>query len=113
MMFLDYLYALPENTTGIDDIVKQSITVVPGFTSMILMFIFLVVFIGGISRQKLRIGSADYSAWCLVASISTLIMALLFSVVQGFMGVDILIVTLSLCLGSAVWFFLDRRASEV
>jgi hypothetical protein len=113
MFFLDYLYALPENTTGIDDIAVQTIGIVPGFVHFILLFMFLVIFIGGISRQKTRLGSADYSAWSVVASISTLILALLFSVIQGFLGLDILIVTLCLCLGSAVWFFLDRRASEV
>lgn len=113
MFLLDYLYSLPENTTGIDDIAVQTLTIVPGFTSMILFFMFLVIAIGGISRQKLRTGTADYSSWCLIASLAVFILGLLFSTIQGFIGLDVLIITLSLTIISSVWFFLDRKYTEV
>ena len=112
-MFLDYLYALPNSTSGIDDIAVETLTVVPGFVSMILFFVFVLVFVGGITRQKIRIGTADYASWCLIASLSVLILSLLFTTVQGFVSLYTILLVVSLCILSSVWFFLDRRASEI
>jgi len=80
---------------------------------LILVFVFLVVFLGGISRQKLRSGTADYSAWAIIASIAILLPALLFSVQAGYIRLDWLIIVISLNILSAIWFFLDRKSSEV
>ena len=113
MMFLDYLYNLPNSTTDVDTILSETINVFPAFTPLILLFVFCIVFLGGITRQKLRNGTADYSAWAIIASMSTLLPALLFSVNSGFIRLDWLIIVLSLNLLSAIWFFLDRKISEV
>ena len=112
-MFLDYLYNLPNSTEGIDQIMIQTIEVFPGFTPLILFFVFFVVFIGGITRQKIRTGTADYAAWSVVASIATLLPALLFSVSSGFIRLDWLVIVVTLNILSAIWFFLDRKPSEV
>lgn len=114
MIFLDYLYMLPNSTEGPDAIVQQMTTgsfawLVP----LILFFVFCVVFLGGISRQKLRSGTADYSAWAIIASIATLLPALLFSVQAGFIRLDWLIIVISLNILSSIWFFLDKKSSEV
>jgi len=114
MIFLEYLYALPNSTAGIDSIITQMTTgsfywIIP----LILFFVFMVVFVGGISRQRLRTGTADYSAWAVMASISIFLLALLFSVTAGFIRLDWLVIVVSLTILSGVWFFLDRRASEV
>jgi len=109
----NYLYNLPNSTEGIDSIAIQTFNVFPWMGSLILMFIFLVVFLGGITRQKLRIGTADYSAWAVIASISTLLPALLFSVTGGFIQLDWLIIVISINIMSATWFFLDRKVTEV
>ena len=113
MFFLDYLYTLPNSTEGIDGIVIQTIEVFPGFTPGILFFVFFVVFLGGIIRQKSRIGTADYSAWAVIASLAILLPALLFSVSSGFIRLDWLIIVLSLNILSAIWFFLDTKQSEI
>ena len=114
MIFLDYLYALPNSTAGPDAIVQQMTQGSFGWiVPLILFFVFLVVFLGGISRQKVRTGKADYSAWAIIASISTLLPALLFSVQLGFIRLDWLIIVISLNILSAIWFFIDRKASEV
>ena len=113
MFFLDYLYSLPNSTEGIDEIITQTVEVFPGFTPMKLFFIFLVVFIGGITRQKLKTGTADYPAWAVVASLATLLPALLFSVSSGFIRLDWLVIVLTLNISSAIWFFLDRKPSEI
>ena len=113
MIFLDYLYNLPNSTASADEILSQTTNVFPAFTPLILFFVFFVVLLGGITRQKLRNGTADYSAWAVIASMATLLPALLFSVNAGFIRLDWLIIVISLNLLSAIWFFMDRKASEV
>ena len=112
MIFLDYLYTLPNITSGLDSIVSDTAGVVP-LVPLILFFIFLVVFIGGITRQKVRTGSADYPAWAIIASIATLLPALLLSVNAGYIRLDWLVIVVALNILSAIWFFMDRKVSEV
>jgi len=114
MIFLEYLYTLPNSTTGIDSIVYQMTTgsfywLVP----MILFFTFMLVFLGGIGRQKTKTGTADYAAWAVMASIATLLPALLFSVSAGYIRLDWLVIVVTLNIFSAVWFFLDKKITEV
>jgi len=114
MIFMDYLYSLPNSTEGIDAIVLQMTSgsfywLVP----MILFFTFIVVFVGGITRQKVRTGTSDYSAWAILASMATLLPALLFSVTAGFIRLDWLVIVVVLNIASAIWFFLDRKITEV
>ena len=114
MIFLEYLYALPNATEGVDAIVSQMTSgsfywLVP----MILFFTFCVVFIGGITRQRVKTGTADYSAWAIIASMATLLPALLFSVSAGYISLDWLIIVVALNISSAIWFFLDKKVSEV
>jgi len=108
-----YLYDLPNATSGIDAVIIQTINVFPFFSPMILMFVFLVVFLGGTTRQKIRSGTADYSAWAIIASVATLLPALLMSVSTGFIRMDWLIIVVALNILSATWFFLDRKPSEI
>ena len=68
---------------------------------------------GGIARQKVKTGTADYSAWAIIASMATLLPALLFSVSAGYIRLDWLVIVLSMNLLSAIWFFMDRKISEV
>jgi len=115
MIFLDYLYTLPNATEGIDSIVNQ-MTIGSDFywiVPMFLFFTFLIVFIGGITRQRVKTGTADYSAWAIIASMATLLPALLFSVSAGYIRLDWLIIVVALNILSAVWFFLDKKVSEV
>ena len=113
MVFLDYLYALPNSTAGIDAIAIQTFNVFPFMGALILFFVFMVVFLGGITRQKLRSGTADYSAWAMIASIATLLPALLFSVTAGFIQLDWLILVVAMNILSAIWFFMDKKYTEV
>jgi len=114
MIFLNYLYSLPNATSGIDSIVLQMTTgsfywLIP----IMLFFIFILIFVGGITRQKIKTGTADYSVWAVLASIATLLPALLFSVTAGFIRLDWLVIIVSLNIMSAIWFFLDRKITEV
>lgn len=110
----NYLYNLPNSTAGADAIISSMTEgsfywLVP----MILFFVFMVVFIGGITRQKIRLGTADYSAWALVAALATLLPALFFSINAGYIRLDWLIIIVTINILCAVWFFLDKKQSEV
>jgi len=113
MIFLDYLYNLPNSTSGMDQITSDLLVQVPFVTPLILLFVFLLIFIGGIVRQTVRTGSADYPSWAVVASISTLLPTLALSVSSGFINLDVLIIVVTLNILSATWLFLDRRITEV
>lgn len=108
----NYLYDLP-NSTGIDSIIADTFNTFPFMGALFLLFTFLVVFLGGITRQKTKIGTADYSAWAIIASIATLLPALILSLTTGLIQLDWLIIVVSLNILSAIWFFLDRKPSEV
>jgi|TARA_Y100000310_G_C20610248_1_gene777631 hypothetical protein len=102
------LYTLPNTTSGVDAIFKEVITEVPVLSPMILVFVFLIVFLGGIMRQNLRGGDADYPMWSVVASLSTFIVALIMSMTTGIIRLDWLIIVLAVTIFSGVWLFLNR-----
>ncbi len=108
-----YLYTLPNSTAGIDAIAIQTFSSFPWMTPLILMFVYFTVFLGGITRQKFRTGTADYPVWSIIASLSILVIALLFSVAAGFIRLDWLVIVVSLNILSAIWLFLDKRSSEI
>jgi hypothetical protein len=110
---MSYLYELPNATAGIDAITIQMFDSFPFLGALMLLLTFLVVFLGGVTRQTMRSGTADYSAWALIASMATLLPTLLFSIRVGFIQLDWLIIIISINILSAIWFFLDKKPSEV
>jgi len=113
MIFLDYLYELPNSTAGMDNILVQTVTAVPGFIPLLLLFVFFVVFLGGVSRQKARTGTSDYAMWATVASLSTFMVTLIMSVIEGLIRLDWLVIVIVLTIFCSVWLFLDKKQSEV
>jgi hypothetical protein len=109
----DYLYDLPNATSGIDAIAVQTIENVPSLAPLLLVFVWFVVFLGGVIRQNGRNGSADYPAWSVAASLSTFLAALIMSVASGFINLDILVVTIVITIFSFVWLALDKRGNEM
>ena len=107
------LYTLPNATTGMDAIAVQTATAVPSLTSLLLAFVYLVIFIGGIARQKTRIGTADYPMWAVVASLSTFMIALIMTMADGLINITTLVVVVVITIFSGVWLLLDKRQSEV
>ena len=93
--------------------IKDTMTAVPGLISLLLLFVFFVVFLGGTARQKTRIGTADYPMWAVVASLSTFMITLILSVVEGFIRLDMLVLVVVITIFSGVWLFLDKKQSEV
>ena len=112
-MTTTYLYNLPNATSGIDAITIQIFETFPFLGALLLLLTYLTVFLGGVTRQTIRSGTADYSAWALIAGMATLLPTLLFSVRSGFIQLDWLIIVVSINILSAIWFFLDKKPSEV
>jgi len=106
------LYTLPNATTP-DSILVQVVTTLPSFTPLLLLFVFFVIFLGGIGRQKARLGTADYPMWSVVASLACLMVALLMSVISGVIKLDWLVIVVVVTIFSGVWFFIDHKQSEV
>jgi CHASE2 domain-containing sensor protein len=113
VLFMDYIYNLPNSTVGSDAIFKETMTVVPLFIPMLLLFIFAVVFLGGISRQKARSGFADYPMWSVVASLSIFLVSLILTLYDGLISLIQLTIVVVINIFSAIWLFLDRKASEI
>lgn len=113
MIFLQHLFNLPNSTTGLDQITIQTIAAVPGFSTLLLLFVFFVTFLGGISRQKARTGTSDYAMLSTIASLSTLMITLILSAVAGFIDLITLGIVVAITFLSGFWLFLDRKTSEV
>lgn len=109
-MFLDYLYTFPNSTNGIDGVLTSSSDVL---APLLLTFVFFLVWLGGIWREYVRLGTADYSFWGILASISTLILALLMSVKEGIISGPTLGTVFAITIFMSVWYFLDRGDVQV
>lgn len=112
-MIWNYVFTFPNGTAGADQLFINTSSAVPSLAPFILLFIFLFVFLGGVTRQKAKIGTADYPAWATVASLSAFITALLMSLVAGFIRLEWLVITVVITIFSGVWLFLDKKPSEV
>lgn len=108
-----YTYTLPNGSLGFDDTVAGIATIVPMFIPLTLLFIYMVIFLGGVVSQKRRLGSADMPMWSTIAGIATLMVALPMSLITGVINSTILTITVLVPLLSGVWLFLDNHRNEV
>ena len=107
MIFLN-LFTLPNSTTSMDNILVETATAVPSMIPLLLLFVFFVVFLGGIGKQKMRTGEADYSMWSVVASLSMYIIALILTMIEGLIRLEWLLIVTAITILSGVWFFLSK-----
>lgn len=109
---MSYLYNFPNATTGIDDALVQTASEVNVFVPMVLVFIFAVVFIGGITTQRRTTGRGDAPMWALLGSVTTLLLALVMTLVQGLIQVQVLAIVGAVTILSGLWFFMDKNRYE-
>lgn len=107
------LYTFPNQTSGLDAIVIGVIDSVPSLIPLLLVFVYFLVFLGGVGQQKARTGTADYPIWSVIASIAVFMITLILSVSAGFINLDWLVIVIGVTILSGVWLFLDRKQSEV
>lgn len=106
-------YNLPNTTDGIDTIFTTVATEVNTFIPMFLLFVFCVVLIGGMVRQKRRIGNSDLPMWVTLASLTTLLVALPMTIAVGLIQVEYIAILVTITILSGFWLFLDRKNTEI
>lgn len=107
-----YIYNLPNSTTGVDDLLVQEQAALSSFVPLFLLFIFFVVFLGGVARQKAKNGTADYPMWAFMGCISSFFMVLLMSVITGLVNTLWLAIVIVITLFAGAWLLIDRKAVE-
>lgn len=107
------LYEPPNLTAGIDEAIVGTIVAVPSFLPMMLLFVFGVVFIGGVTSQKRRTGSADFPMWATLSSVATLMVTLPLTLTEGLIQLEVLVTVVALTIASGLWLFLTRHRHEV
>ena len=110
---MSYLYNFPNASRGMDDALVGFFTGVPILVPMFLLFIWLVVAIGGSSAQSRRTGISDLPLWSTLASLSTLMMALGLSIIEGMIQLETLVIVVVVTIATGVWLFLDRNNREI
>jgi len=108
---MSYIYEFPNATTP-DGVLVGLATAVPILPTMILMFVWFFVFIGGISKQNAKLGYADVPQWALLASLSIFMMSLVMSITAGMVSTFTLSIVTAITILSAVWFFLSKGRIE-
>ena len=108
-----YKYVLPNATDGMDSVMVSMQTSIPSFIPMLLTFVFLVVFLGGALNQRRRVGYSDMPMWSVLASISTLLIALPMTLISGLISPSIFGVITILVLASGLWFFITKDRGEI
>ena len=106
------IYNQPNLTSGIDDALVTTAESVPEFTVMLLLFVFIMVFVGGTSNQKRRIGTADYPFWGVMAGLATTFLSLLLTLGRGMINPLTLGIVVAVTIMMAVWFFLSTARGE-
>lgn len=107
------LFSQPNLTGGIDDAIITTSQSIPIFPIMILIFVFMVVWLGGTSNQKRRIGYADYPFWAVLAGVTTTFLALIFTLSAGIINLTTLGITIAITILCAIWFFLNKDRGEI
>ena len=107
------MYEMPNITSGMDDAVVGMATTVPIFTPMLLIFVFFTVFIGGFISQKKRNGFADVPMWAVIASLSTLLLALPMTMTEGIIDLPTISIVVVVTVLSGFWLFTSRSRNEV
>jgi len=107
------IYDLPNATTGIDSMLLQVMGEVTIFIPMFLLFIFCVILIGGITKQKRRLGNADIPMWVTLASLGTLMVSMPLTLTTGLIEPEYLAILVVITIISGLWLFLDRSRNEI
>ena len=107
------IYNIPNMTGGIDQTIQELVVEVPALPIGILIFVFSVVFLSGMATQKRRSGWYDAPLWSVMASLSTLLVTLVFTLISGVVDLLTLSVVVTITIFSGLWFFLSKGRGEL
>lgn len=92
------------NVTEPSQIFTYVVSVVPIFPSLLLVAIFLITTIGSYFAQKRIQGIANFPASYAVGGFVTASIALVMSLLPGFLSLPILIIAVANSIGGFLWF---------
>ena len=95
-----------------DEVIISISSAVPIFPIMLLVFIWLLVFLGGVQKQSSKSLYADAPQWAVIASMACLLLSLVMTMAEGIIGLPILLIVVAVTVLSGVWFFLSRGRFE-
>lgn len=106
-------YSFPNGSAGMDILLADINQTTLVFTPMLLFTVFCIIFIGGTLSQKSKSGYSDFAMWSVIASISTLLIALPMTLISGLINGYILGVVVVITLISGFWFMMSRDRGEI
>ncbi len=104
-------FEFPSGTTP-DEVLIGTVTVVPVFPIMILVFVWFMVFLRGSIMQSKRAGYADMPQWATLASLACVLLSLVMTTKEGLITLPILLIVMGVTTLSAIWFFMSRGRFE-
>jgi len=105
-------YNLPNFSGGMDSAVVAVASEIPIFSILFLLFVWMFVFVRGVSKQSTRLGYADFPMWATMASLTTFLMSLIMTMKAGLITLDVLGIVLAITILSGVWYFLTSGRLE-
>lgn len=99
-------------TSGIDDAIVSTVTAVPQFIYMFLIFIYFTVMISGFNSERRRTGSASLPLWSTIASLATLLTTMPLTLITGIVQLEVLSIVIVVTIFSGLWLFLDKGRGE-
>ena len=109
---MTYIYNIPNATTGVDDILVQTSSSMPSLVPLFLTFVWLFIFLGGFVRQRNKDGYADASQWAILSSLTTLVVALLFTTINNLINIATLSIVVGITILTGIWYFFSKGRNE-
>ena len=106
------LFTPPNLSSGIDTALVSTAQSVPAFPIMILVFLYMLILLGGSANQKRRTGTADFPMWSVLAGVSCTLLALIFTLGDGMIDLVTLSIVIAVTILSGIWFFLSKVRGE-
>lgn len=110
---VDYIYPLPNLTSGLDGAIVEVSTAVPAFPIMTLVFVFFTVLLGGSASQNKRQGYADIPLWSLMASVSMFLVSLVMTLKAGILPSWVFGIVVSINILIGFWYFMSRGKGDI
>lgn len=106
------LYNEVNLTGGMDTALTSTAESVPAFPIMILVFIYLSIFIGGTTAQKIKGGNADVPMWAVLSGLGTTMVTLVMGIGAGLVSLSTTSIVIAIIILSGFWYFMSRGRYE-
>lgn len=101
------------NATTPDESIIAIATATGGlFPIMVLVFTWVIIFLGGMQKQNKRFGYSDAPQWATMASLACVLLSLVMTIKEGLISLPTLLIVMGVATLSGVWFFMSRGRFE-